>query len=252
MNHAHLVGTVIAVIAFAVVAASISTPVPGAATPDVVGNRSLPDDGGRPTDGQTPTLDRPTFTLPGIGVTIPIAFDLPPWLGATLVIGLIAAMGVAIVRELRDRPTNTTVDPVTPDEVADHPSAQHGVGDAAGRAADRLLADTDAAVTNEVYRAWREMTRVLDVSRPASSTPQEFAAAAIDAGLDPADVETLTDLFERVRYGDERVTGDRAETVATILRGIEAQYTPEPEDEAGEDTDDRSTSQIPDPWETEK
>lgn len=96
------------------------------------------------------------------------------------------------------------------------------VGRAAGRAADRI--DADAEVTNEVYRAWREMTEHLAVDNPDASTPAEFAAAAAEAGMDPADVDELTRLFEDVRYGDAPPTEDREARAVAALRRIEAAY----------------------------
>ncbi|MFB6103560.1 MAG: DUF4129 domain-containing protein [Halobacteriaceae archaeon] len=243
--------TIVAVVAVAVVAASITSPVPGAETPDTIPNRTLPGDGGPPTgDGAVPS-DRPAFTLPGIGVIVPVAFDLPPWLGATLVVALLAGILFALVREVRDRPTPTHVDPVTPEEVTTTPTATTGVGDAAGRAADRLLADTDAAITNEVYRTYREMIAHLEVPNPDATSPQEFATAAIEAGLDPGDVETLTSLFERVRYGSDTVTDADRTTVAEILRRIEDRYGSDqaPTEESDTDDTETRTGDIPDPWE---
>ncbi|MFA1610314.1 DUF4129 domain-containing protein [Halobellus rubicundus] len=99
------------------------------------------------------------------------------------------------------------------------------VGEAAGDAADRLEAEAD--VGNEVYRAWVEMTNHLDVDRPESCTPGEFAAAAVDAGMDRDDVAELTRLFEEVRYGDEDVTDLRAERAVSALRRIESAYAGE-------------------------
>ncbi|MFC7044839.1 DUF4129 domain-containing protein [Halobacteriaceae archaeon GCM10025711] len=96
------------------------------------------------------------------------------------------------------------------------------IGEAAGAAADRIEGDAD--VENEVYRAWREMTRHLDVPNPAASTPGEFAAAATDAGMASADVSELTDLFEAVRYGGVEPTADREERAVAALRRIEAAY----------------------------
>ncbi|MFD1597698.1 DUF4129 domain-containing protein [Halobellus rarus] len=75
-----------------------------------------------------------------------------------------------------------------------------------------------------MYRAWVEMTAHLDLDRPQSSTPGEFAAAAVDAGMDPDDVDELTRLFEAVRYGDERVTDARADRAVAALRRIESAY----------------------------
>lgn len=96
------------------------------------------------------------------------------------------------------------------------------MGQAAGEAADRIDESGDA--DNEVYRAWREMTQHIDVERPESSTPGEFAAAAVDAGMAAEDVEALTAVFEEVRYGGLPAT-DEAETRAIeALRGIERSY----------------------------
>lgn len=107
---------------------------------------------------------------------------------------------------------------------------------AAGRAADRLEAQ-DAAVENEVYRAWWDLTSRLSVAEPDTATPGEFADAAVAAGLDERDVAELTRLFEEVRYGerdagappgvdpstegsDEAAT--REERAISVFRSIEA------------------------------
>ncbi|WP_435363363.1 DUF4129 domain-containing protein [Haloarchaeobius sp. DYHT-AS-18] len=96
------------------------------------------------------------------------------------------------------------------------------IGAAAGRAADRL--ETSTAVDNEVYRAWREMTRHLDVPEPESSTPAEFAEAAIAAGMTRDQVTELTALFEEVRYGGEDPTTDRESRAIEALRAIESAH----------------------------
>ncbi|ESP88135.1 DUF4129 domain-containing protein [Candidatus Halobonum tyrrellensis] len=102
------------------------------------------------------------------------------------------------------------------------PEQRAAVGVAAGEAADRL--EGDSGLENEVYRAWREMTDLLDVDRPASSTPAEFAAAAVEAGMDREDVLALTDVFEEVRYGGADPTPDREERAIDALRQIEETY----------------------------
>nr|WP_303647699.1 DUF4129 domain-containing protein [Haloarchaeobius sp. HME9146] len=96
------------------------------------------------------------------------------------------------------------------------------IGAAAGRAADRL--ETSTAVDNEVYRAWREMTTHLDVPEPESSTPAEFAEAAIAAGMTREQVTELTALFEEVRYGGEDPTTDRESRAIEALRAIESAH----------------------------
>ncbi|WP_135533614.1 DUF4129 domain-containing protein [Halostella pelagica] len=96
------------------------------------------------------------------------------------------------------------------------------IGNAAGRAADRIENADD--LENEVYRAWREMTGHLDVDRPESSTPAEFADAAVDAGMTDGDVDELTQLFEEVRYGGKDPTDDREQRALAALRRIESEY----------------------------
>lgn len=120
-----------------------------------------------------------------------------------LVAGTGVAIGVALYYLARqysgDGDSSRFPVPLTPDPP--NPTSElAGVADAAGLAADRI--ESEAEVDNEVYRAWREMTEYLDVDAPRSSTPGEFAEAAIAEGLDPERVAALTDVFERVRYGD--------------------------------------------------
>lgn len=114
------------------------------------------------------------------------------------------------------------------DESDDRPDLE-AIGRVAGRAADRI--DRAGTFENEVYRAWAEMTAELEVDRPHSSTPGEFASVAVDAGMVPEDVDRLTKLFEEVRYGGRAPTEDRERTAVETLRRIETQYS----DEGGEE-----------------
>ena len=102
------------------------------------------------------------------------------------------------------------------------------VGRVAGEAADRIE-DADVDVDNEIYRAWVAMTDHLRVATPRSSTPAEFAEAAVDAGMNPDDVAELTALFEAVRYGDAEPTAERESRAVAALRRIEAAYADENE-----------------------
>ena len=107
------------------------------------------------------------------------------------------------------------------DPAGEDPPDLDAIGRAAGAAADRIeSSDAD----NEVYRAWRDMTDVLDVDRPDSSTPAEFATAAVDAGVDEEPVTALTEVFERVRYGGEEATDDRERRAVEALRRIEERH----------------------------
>lgn len=101
------------------------------------------------------------------------------------------------------------------------------IGDVAGEIADRF--ERREHTENLVFTAWREMTALVDVSNPETSTPGEFAEAAIATGLAPDDVEALTRLFEDVRYGDRMTPADE-ERAISVLRRIEASYSVECED----------------------
>lgn len=104
------------------------------------------------------------------------------------------------------------------------------IGSVAGESADRL--EDDATLENEVYRAWAGMAEPLPVERPETSTPTEFADAAIDAGISPDDVRELTGLFETVRYSTADPTAEREQQAVDALRRIERAYS---EGESGPD-----------------
>ncbi|MDT3437176.1 DUF4129 domain-containing protein [Haloarcula sp. 1CSR25-25] len=136
-------------------------------------------------------------------------------------VGSFVVVAVAGVVYLRGTGTETwpTTDDDSDDDAGDAAVSRAELGVAAGRAADHLA--VDAPSENAVYRAWREMTEVLDVPNPESSTPGEFAAVAEQAGMEPDDVATLTDLFEAVRYGDSEPTDERERRAEQALRNIE-------------------------------
>ena len=97
------------------------------------------------------------------------------------------------------------------------------MGEAAGRAADRL--EQDETADNEVYRAWQEMTALLDIPNPETSTPGDFETAAVEAGMGQDDVRELTRLFEDVRYGDADPSPVRERRAIDVFRRIETRYT---------------------------
>lgn len=96
------------------------------------------------------------------------------------------------------------------------------LGRVAGTAADRI--EADAGAENEVYHAWREMTDTLAVDSPETTTPEGFASAAIDSGMNPDDVAELTSLFETVRYGGVEPTDAHERRAVETLRRIESNY----------------------------
>ncbi|WP_435152675.1 DUF4129 domain-containing protein [Haladaptatus sp. DFWS20] len=167
-------------------------------------NFSLPPGGfGGPGDGAT------SVTAPSVVLFV------------VLGIALVGALALLVKSSSGDDPETTTVEePFEDEDIA-------AVGRAAGEAADRI--ESDASVENEVYRAWREMTQHLDVSAPESSTPGEFAVAAVDAGIACDDVTELTNIFEEVRYGGEDATGEREQRAVDALRRIEQTYAEDDE-----------------------
>ncbi|MEF8851311.1 MAG: DUF4129 domain-containing protein [Haloarculaceae archaeon] len=158
----------------------------------------------------------------GQGSTAP-----PSLLSQFLLVGVVVLLGaVAVLVLTGDHDQRAVEESGDSGEDADEEAVDvAAVGAAAGRAADRIEESADdEGFANEVYRAWAEMTESLTVDHPESSTPGEFAAAAVDAGMDREDVERLTRLFSDVRYGGEEPTPERESEAVETLRRIEAAY----------------------------
>lgn len=139
-----------------------------------------------------------------------------------LAIGVIAAVTVVTWWMTGDRDLPGSSETKTPEATPSPETDVAAVGRAAGRAADRL--ETGDEFENDVYRAWAEMTTELEVDHPRSSTPAEFATAAIEAGMNRSDVDRLTELFEEVRYGGFDPTAEREREAIETLRRIEDAY----------------------------
>ena len=167
------------------------------------------------------------------------ATSSPTALAALFVVGMLALGVLALVLSRRGGDEETTLEPDDDADDADLSAART----AAGAAADRI--DEGDDLDNEVYRAWRELADSLDVAAPDSSTPGEFARAAVEAGLDPEPVADLTSVFEEVRYGGADPTGDREGEAVDALRRIEVDGEEEDEEEDPRrdrgDTDDAET-----------
>jgi len=179
------------------------------------GHRTEPPEGLVPTEVvATPEGGDATYGLVGEAG----AFSSPVWLVALVAAVGVGAVAVALARDRgeADEPDDELREVVDVEGYED----VEALGAVAGRAADRI--ERAAAVDNEVYRAWVAMTERLDVEHPESSTPGEFAAAAVAAGVDPETVAELTALFERVRYGDEAPTAEAESRAVEALRDIEA------------------------------
>jgi hypothetical protein len=173
-------------------------------------------------DGESGILGGGDTTLPegGGGSTAdPSIFQEPAFL-LFLVLGAILAGAIVVLMRTTDSgspPPRTTSPPMADD------SAQQ-VGAAAGRAADHI--EGAGSVENAVFRAWREMTDHLDLPR-RTTTPGEFADAAVEAGMRPDDVRELTALFEASRYGGVDPDEARERRAVDALRRIEREYAPD-------------------------
>jgi hypothetical protein len=176
---------------------------------DGIGDGLFGQEGGRPQGGEVD----------------PAALD-PSMLLVAVVVGFVLVAAAATLYGATGDAADEVED-AGPVEESDG-GAVASVGRAAGRAADRIESATDT--DNEVYRAWQEMADRLELERPETSTPGEFEAAAVDAGMERGDVSELTRLFEEVRYGDATPTEEREQRAAETLRRIEETYTREGDD----------------------
>lgn len=158
------------------------------------------DGDGEPTDGDDPT-----------GPSLPAAL-------AVFVLLIALAGGLVTLLGRSDASEEAGSDDA---EAGSDTADAAAVGRAAGRAADRV---TDSGTENEVYRAWREMTDLLDAPDPESRTPGEFADRAVSAGISEEDVDELTRLFEDVRYGERTVSEEYERRAVETFRRIERRY----------------------------
>lgn len=135
---------------------------------------------------------------------------------------LVLSVGALVVAEFGpDRDADEGEDR----DAIDDSAAPSTIGRTAGDAADRIEDAADPG--NEIYRAWRTMAAQVGVADPQTSTPAEFADAAIEEGLDPEHVAALTGLFEAVRYGHREVTEERERRAIERLRAIEREHADE-------------------------
>lgn len=171
-----------------------------------------------PRDGPIEERPPPVRDGDGGGLSLPVP---GPLVIAVVVLTMIVALALQFVRA-------APAPAVAVDRRDEDTSDAEEVRTIAGQAADRI-ADA-GSVENEVYRAWFEMTRALDVAAPETLTPGEFERAAIDAGFPPAAVAQLTDLFNEVRYGGANPDVHAEEAVET-LRAIETATADRGEDD---------------------
>lgn len=154
--------------------------------------------------------------------------QIPPVAVVVLFFG--AAVGGAVLLHK----TGSHDEPIDPQQTSPESQPDESAfARAAGAAADRIeQADTD--VDNAVYRAWVEMTALLEIDDPETTPPSDFAEAAIATGLARDDVEQLTALFTEVRYGGKSAD-DREQRALAALRNIERTYQESLDQDGGTD-----------------
>jgi len=150
-------------------------------------------------------------------------FGLDP-VALLAIVAVVVLVGLVVARQFGGEERVFDVLGGAGETAAERTTASEALGSIAGETADRIERREDPPVENEVYRAWREMTHHLDVAFPETSTPAEFADAAVEEGMDRADVEELTALFRDVRYGGAEATPDREQRAVAVLRRIEDTY----------------------------
>lgn len=163
------------------------------------------------------------FSLFGGSVEDPTSTTFPVTSVELLVVIVLGVVLVWAVLWLTKEPSSR--EPVSGAEETSTTEDARLIGQTARTAANRI--EADAPVDNEVYRAWAEMTELLDVPNPDSSTPADFAVAAVEAGMRREDVEELTALFRAVRYGSSEATPGRERRAVEAFRRIESAYLPE-------------------------
>lgn len=142
--------------------------------------------------------------------------SVPPW----LLIGVFSLAGVAAVVALVSATGSEDIETAI-EEDEEEPDLEEFAA-TAGKVADHIES-TDADVDNAVYRAWWEMTELLDMANPETSTPAEFADAAVEAGMNEEEVDRLTRLFEEARYGNMDPE-PHEELALETFRAIEERY----------------------------
>ncbi|QLH78884.1 DUF4129 domain-containing protein [Halosimplex rubrum] len=71
-----------------------------------------------------------------------------------------------------------------------------------------------------VARAWVDLVERADIADPAARTPAEVSRTAVESGLDPEAVETLTEAFRASRYGGEPPAEPRRTAVRRARRAL--------------------------------
>jgi hypothetical protein len=154
-----------------------------------------------PIDVYSP-LNTPDWVITAISVVI-----------ALLLCGIVVAVVWSVWRRRQERP-----------------SALEQLAEEAQGAINAIQAGEELRET--VLRCYRDMSRVLreerGLQRSATMTAREFEYALEKAGIPAEPVGRLTQLFEQVRYGHERLGAQEEQQAVTSLSAIVAACKPRP------------------------
>ena len=83
--------------------------------------------------------------------------------------------------------------------------------------------------SQSVRAVWLAMVHRIDngVEAPSSRTPGEWQRLAVDSGLSPDAVETITEVFCAVRYGNASETDDRRNDARAMLERLDDGCVPD-------------------------
>ena len=102
------------------------------------------------------------------------------------------------------------------------PNELDGIAEIARSTLKELSADKPSK--NAIVRCYTRMTAAVNerrgLAREQSMTPSEFAASLANVGLPREEIEGLTRIFERVRYGAQSVDADEVKEAKKYLSGI--------------------------------
>lgn len=212
-----------AILAFGIGAASLDGAL-GQSSPILEGDTDSPT---VPSGGKSSEAGSTNPSCTGCGVefvpSLALAGALPAIPGAVVLV--LGGVGVVVLLLVWFRASGGTVA-----SLADVGRTDDGVETAADHAGASRTTIDEPAASNPVYRAWREMVDRIDAERdddrdPSTTTPGEYADAARKRGWNHGAIDTLTDCFQRVRYGDVAVTDertDRARQASTELSDDES------------------------------
>ncbi|MFP3896341.1 MAG: DUF4129 domain-containing protein [Anaerolineales bacterium] len=163
---------------------------------------------GKVPDGTLPAPDTEFTAEPSPGLILAVNILLALFLAAAVV-----AIVWFIWQHAHTRRSVRTVEDIPPMEQLAQ-EAQEAIG------AVRSGVDLNDAVT----RCYFEMTRILreqrGIHRQRAMTPREFETRLEEIGLPPEQIQRLTRLFERVRYGDKNPSEREEDQAIASLTAI--------------------------------